>query len=317
MGGVRGAGSVASPPAAGAAQSLTPSLSVLPDAAVSSDAMGIIYRAFSAQNAAGASRRRVDVEGKLEQEKLHEQEEEDALARQRQAEGEKSKGFWDSVGGLFEDVSGDILHGRIADAFSDTKDDCVAAWNSPQFWKDIAAGAATIGKWAAIAATAAALSMTGAGAAAVVVLGAMAVSAAGSVVVQTRCLGKESDKIGLGMELGGAAVATVASAGVAAGSSGVNAGLATMSTAGNAVSGGANVVCGIADIRGGDFQKEAIDAAGDAQAARYHIQQMQREVAAIVDDLKDSEKTSRRVLESFQQAETTKAQTMIIATARV
>ena len=64
----------------------------------------------------------------------------DALRRAAANESDAGSGFFASLGKIVDDVVGDVLQGRFADAWSDFGGDAGAAIDSPKFWSDLENG---------------------------------------------------------------------------------------------------------------------------------------------------------------------------------
>jgi hypothetical protein len=80
-----------------------------------------------------------------------------------------------------------------------------------------------------------------------------------------------------------------------------------------ATSGGADVVAGGAHIRNGDFAAKAQDAAADAEGAKQRSERLDQLTTWIIDELKDSDKSHERAMQSVQGAMQTNDQTAVIA----
>jgi hypothetical protein len=265
------------------------------------DAMTMIYLLLNARastemtNAQG----QVGARQKTKDDAFKEQLE--ALRRAAEAEGEGSKGFFDSLVGLVEDVVTDLAKLDFAAAITDPLSDMEDMWNSPKFWQDLEAGAGFIAKAALIAGGIAATVAT-AGSAGLLVAGiALALSAGGTAVQETGCLDEvfgegTSRWIGLGMQATGGVIC-FASAGAAAGSW-VN----TVATATEVGGGTATVVTSGAHARVAKFQGDVVDAEGDAMAAQHRGEQMTRLVEWLIDGIRETEKSHQRAKETLGQA---------------
>jgi len=64
----------------------------------------------------------------------------EALRRAAANESDAGSGFFASLGKMVDDVVGDVLEGRFADAWSDLGGDAGAALDSPKFWSDLEKG---------------------------------------------------------------------------------------------------------------------------------------------------------------------------------
>ena len=222
----------------------------------------------------------------------------DAIRRAAEAEGEGSKGFFDSLVNLVSDVVTDLAKLDFAAAVTDPFSDLEDMWNSPKFWQDLEAGAGFIAKAALIAGGIAATAAT-AGSAGLVVAGiAIALSAGGTVVQETDCLDSvfgegTSQWIGLGMQLTGGAICY--------GNAGAGA-LSALTTATEAGSGAAKVVTSAAHVRVAKFQGDVVDAEADAMAAQHRSEQMTRLVEWLIDGIKETDKSHQRANETLGQA---------------
>jgi hypothetical protein len=257
---------------------------------------------------------------KLEQEKA-------AIQREKEACGDGSLGFFDTIGHVASTVFDDATDLRVMDIYTDTKDNLDAAWNSPNFWSDVESGATVVAEVAAIVgATAVSIVTFGAGTPllAVVVIG-VAMSAASMADSQFHVLeklGVNADiaaYVDLGLAVAGA-VLTFGAGLSASGGAAVSAGSQLISRLGTtAVMAGAyaKITQGGAHIQNGEFKAEAKDAEADGKAARFEIKRTQRIEQMLIQGLADNAKSSQRALETLQGAMTTKAQTVAIATMRV
>ena len=225
----------------------------------------------------------------------------EALRRAAAAQGEGSKGFFDSLVDLVADVVTDLANLDFAAAVTDPFSDLEDMWNSPKFWQDLEAGAGFIAKAALIAGGVAATAAT-AGSAGLVVAGiALALSAGGTVVQETECLdsvlGEGSSRwIGLGMQVTGGVIG-YANAGAAAGSA-----MNTIATATEVGGGAAKVVTGAAHARVAKFEGDVVDAEADAMAAQRRGEQMTRLVEWLIDGIRETDKSHQRAKETLGQA---------------
>ena len=291
------------------------------------DAMSAMYVLMSKRRDESSTASATKVEAnknergrKLEDEKL-------AIQHEKEASGDGSLGFFDTIGHLASNIVDDATDLRVMDVWTDTKDNLDAAWNSPNFWSDVESGATAIAEVAAVVGAAAVTGVTfGAGSPllAVVIIG-VAMSAASMADSQLHVLeklGASADTaayVDLGLALGGAAMtcgAGLASSGTAtvASSSQLIARIGTTATVAGAY---AQMAGGGAHIQNGMFQAEAKDAEADAKAARFAIARSQRVEQMLIQGLADSVKCSQRTLETLQGAMFTQAQTVAIATMRV
>ena len=251
----------------------------------------------------------------------------DALVKREQAES-SDHGFLSCVG----DILGDVAKASFGDlkAFSDLGSDCAQAWNSPQFWRDLASGAGSVlktlstvcaiavasavagpmgaayvidhpdsplTKACSIAGEAALTAATGGAASAVIVGVAVALSVAGSVVSESRCFGDASGLVGAGLDLGSGALGN---------GSGLGAAL-------QVAQGAATVVEGAATIRVAKFDGDAQDALADMKAGGLQSQKLERLVKFLLDDMKGVHESHQRALSSLKGAIETNSQTQLMA----
>ena len=232
--------------------------------------------------------------------KVDEKEEKKALADQQAAvakeqanQANQGRGFFSSIGHLVGDVTKDVTHvdpkGLAKDGVADVKE----AANSPAFWNDLEKGALFVAKVAAVAGSAVATTASFGTAGATIAGAAILLSVSGDVVSDTKCFGKDSDAIGVGLQLAGAATG-VTGAGVAALTTGVTAASKTALGIGmalTALGGGSEAVAGGAHIENQGFAATAQNAAADAQQAVNQNAELEQSVGWMVDDLKASDKT--------------------------
>jgi hypothetical protein len=265
------------------------------------DAMTMIYLLLNARASSDMSNAQAQVAARQTSKDEAFKQQLDAIRRAAEAEGEDSKGFFGSLVDLVADVVTDLVHldfvGAVTDPFSDMED----MWNSPNFWKDLEAGAGFIAKVALVAGGTAATVAT-AGSAGLVVAGiAVALSAGGTVVQETDCLDSvfgegASDVIGFGMQVGGGVVC-FAGAGSAAGTV-VN----TVATATEVGGSAATVVTSAAHARNAQFQGDVRDAEADALAAQQRGERMTRLIEWLIDGVRETDKSNARAKETLRQA---------------
>ncbi len=225
----------------------------------------------------------------------------DALRRAAEAQGEGSKGFFESLVDLVENVVVDLANFDFAAAITDPLGDLEDMWNSPKFWQDLEAGAGFIARAALIAGGIAATAAT-AGSAGPLVAGiALALSASGTIIQETGCLDsvvgeKAADWLGVGLQVSGSVVC-FASAG-AAGNSVVK----TLTTATEVGGGAATVVTSGAHARNAQLQGDVKDAEADALAAQRRGEQMTRLVEWLVDGIREIDKSHQRAKETLGEA---------------
>jgi hypothetical protein len=293
-----------------------------------SDLYALVSRQAACDMRSGESR----VTTKAAEHQAKVKEEMDALERQRKALGEGSKGFWDSIGGLFGDVGKDVAHARFADAVSDAKDDVTTMLKSPRFWNDIESNAGPFMKWglrasllmadlSLMSSGLAGEGVAGTGGGAVFVGGlAATLSIAGCVISETKCLGKSSSVVGGIMEGGGAALTTfgLGQAGALGGDIHI-ADEAIVATGQRQVAVGAFTFGAYwsSHAMNASFHAQADEAASDALDARHVQARVMRAMEEVLDTLKDSESSRRRAMESIGAAMTTNEQAQLTAAGRV
>lgn len=291
------------------------------------DAMSAIYMLLAKRRDENGTSGAARVETKKHEREHHLEMEKAAIQHEKDAEGDGSLGFFDTIGHLVSNIVDDATDLRVMDVFTDTKDNLSAAWDSPQFWSDVEIGAKVVGEAAAAVGAAAVTAVTlGAGGPllALVIIG-IAMSATSMVESETHFMEKMGVNanvaagISIGLAVGGAAL--TAGAGMASSTTAVassTAGLASrIGTAAAVTSGALQMTGGGAHIQTGMFQAEAKDAQGDVQAARYAIARSQRVQQMLIEGLVENAKSSQRTLVTLQGAITTQAQTVAIATMRV
>jgi hypothetical protein len=170
------------------------------------------------------------------------------------------------------------------------------------FWGKLKSAAGTIAKISAVVAGAAAVVASGGGAAFVVAVAAVALSAGGTVVRETKMLGKDSDKVGLGMEIAGAVLGLggsaagalqATSAATSSGSS-VIATVGTMAKATNAAATGTSAAAG---IRIADLHAAAEHARADVEDASFRMATHQRDTDFLLRTLAEAKEAEREALE--------------------
>lgn len=175
------------------------------------------------------------------------------------------------------------------------------------FWAKLKKVATTIAKVASLVASAAAVVCTaGTGAPFAVAVAGLVLSGGGMAVRELKLLGKDSDKIGMGMELCGAAVGLGGALGGAA--AGVQVASQTAKIADGVRTGALVVgaaaagVAGAATVKVAGYERDSGHAAADAEEASAHIAQHQLESRLVIEVLK-----SAKEAESDALAGTTKA----------
>ena len=143
------------------------------------DAMSALYATLSEarQNDVSAGESQV-AEDEMQQ--RNEEAQQRAAIQQEQAnQANSGGGFFSDIGHFLGDVTSDLAHGRIGDAFEDGGHDLEQAWDSPKFWSDLKTGLEDV----AMVAGATALVAGSAGAAGFAVAVGLATAAAGTAAV--------------------------------------------------------------------------------------------------------------------------------------
>jgi hypothetical protein len=243
----------------------------------------------------------------------------DAIARRAAAEAQSGDGFFSCISHFFDDVVSDLTSGKLDKALDDATKDVEAAWNSPAFWNDLEQGLLVVAKVAGAVGSAAATIATAGAAGGTVVAVALLLSAGGMAVSESGCLDSSLGKqwacgIGLGLELGGAALTWGASL---ASTSAATSSLKSLGDAGDvacATGGTASVGAGVAHMRVGDFQADAQEASADETAASQQNARLGRIVEEIIESMKEGEQSAERKGESIVSCEQTNDQTLAAAT---
>jgi hypothetical protein len=333
-----------------APRAIVPTLDALPsprDATASglNDAMSMLYALVAKDGQTQVESRKHEIDQHRHEREKALPDEKAAFDRQRKAEGEESTGFFGSIVKIVKDVVDDATHLRVADAVSDVKDDCEAAWNSPRFWHDLESGARSLLKGidtvialatavaldryddalviiehpdsdtarhyalaGKIALAVAATVATAGAATSVVALAAAAMSAGGEVVADTRFFGSASAYVALGLEVGGGVVALATG-----NASEAQKTLEALRGAEKMVEGSAMVVEGMAHARSADFDGDAESALADAKAAAHRAERIDRLVKQILTETKDVAKSHERALDAIRGAIETNNQTLLVA----
>jgi hypothetical protein len=188
--------------------------------------------------------------------------------------------------------------------------------NQGGFWHDLLSVAEDVAKVAGIvvgvaAVAAASVCTCGAAGVAAVVIAATLISA-GEVVSATGCLGKDSDYIGMGMEVVGSVITMGVASGALA-SDALTEVAHTVSTVAQVTGGAATVVAGASTIEVDHFQGETEDDAADLQQAIDAVGTQGRMIDDLLASLKDSEKSNQNALKLIAGADKTYGQAMILA----
>jgi hypothetical protein len=284
----------------GAASSLVPEPLPLTGPGID-DALGLLYAAMAQLRHAGLRVGVASVDSAHKAQQVAIAKEEEARKQEEANEASHGSGLFASIGRFLGDVSNDVVHLRLDSAVKDGASDVSHALNSPAFWSDLEQGALWVAKVAAVVGSAALTVATG-GAAAVTIAGAaLLVSVGGEVVARTKCFGKDSETIGLGMEIGGA----VAGLGTTflSSTATMGGGIAkALGTAANTVSAGATGVAGAAHIENAEFAARAQSAAADATEASHKERELQQVTSWVIDEMKADDKSRQRGLQATQGA---------------
>jgi hypothetical protein len=207
-------------------------------------------------------------------------------------------GFFGSIGKLVKDVGHDALHGRFDEAVGDGFRDVKAAVNSPHFWSDLEHGAKMVATVAAAVGGLAATVATAGAAGPIVVGAALALSAGGFAVSETHCLGKASAYVGLGMELGAAALslgsATATSSALAAKVA------SKIGLVASGVSAESTIVEGGAHLENTKYAARATEAQADVVAASNDVAKTARVTDWLLDNLSAAAKAERDTTSTLQ-----------------
>lgn len=340
-------------PSAGAAPPAEPA--PLPEPATASgeamnDAMSMIYELLAKDGEQQLSLRKGDVATKTFERKKALDEEKAAHDRERAANGDGSTGFFGSIGKIVKDVVDDATHLRVADCVSDVKDDTIAAWNSPKFWKDLETGAGAVFKGinTVFAVTAALATWQGNDAVDIIknpdsatarhwglVGKATLVLAAGTATALTAGTATPLliASVSVALSASGEAVAETRCLGSSSAYVGLGlevGGAATGMVAAapttnvdqivNAIrgaeavlEGSAKVVEGLAHARNGVFERDAENALADAKAAEHVKDRIDRLIRELLTETKDVQKSHERALGSLREAMQTNDQSLLVA----
>ncbi len=262
-----------------------------------SDSMAAIYalelqdrrsdeKSASAQVADDASRR---------EDALHQQLA--ALQREKSDSG-GGRGFFSCMGTLLKDLTIDTTTFDLNDLGKDMKSD-LGACDNPKFWSELESGA----KWVALAASAVATVFTCGAAGPLVVGAAILLSVGGFVVDQTQCFGKASTAIGVGMELGSAALTCGSGAASCA------------PTVASCVAGTATVASGAAHVEVTQYQAASLDDQATAEKAKQSAASLAQTQQWVVATLQQQTEANRAALLTLRSAMETNRQASLIVVA--
>jgi hypothetical protein len=188
-----------------------------------------------------------------------------------------------------------------------TERQAAAMRKSHGFWASLKKVASTVAKIAVVVAGAAAVVASGGAALPLAVgIAGVALSAGGAAVSELKLLGKDSEKIGMGLEIAGAVVGLGGSAAAALGVRAlVGTGSTVVKTIGtaaqvtNAAGTGASAAATIAIA---DYERDAGHAGADVQAAVFAIERGRRETKAIIESSEEGMAASRDALAATRGA---------------
>ncbi len=95
-----------------------------------------------------------------------------------------------------------------------------------------------------------------------------------------------------------------------------DAGEKIVTATGDAVKGAGEIGTGVATIVSTEYKADATDRATDAKQAQIQITHLERLTEWVIDGVKETDASHKRALQTLQEAITTKAQTLIIASAK-
>ena len=310
------------------------------------DALSLVYALIARQASNDLVAGEHDVNTHLMSKNYQHVKEKEAIKRAQDAES-SGDGFFGCVGKILGDSLKDAFEGRLDKELSDLKDNTVAAYESPAFWREVAVGATKVlktsetfiassvafgiagpagaayvvenpdspaAKTCAIAGEVALTVATGGGASALVLASALLLSIGGELIADTKCmdgaLGEGSSQwIGAGMEIGGTALA--GGAGNAGASLDKGARIAAGAT--TVARGSLQVSKGVAEVRVGHFDARAQDARADAKQAKVIAERIERWVEIALGDVKELKRSHERALASVQGAIQTNNQALVSA----
>lgn len=234
----------------GAANLLPPS--GIPTSADLNDSMAAMYSLELVDQGTDERTGVCQVECDRQQQVQVEQQQKQALDRQQSDSG--GRGMFSCLWQLIKDSSIDTIEWKVK-SFGDEMKRDFSACDNPKFWSDLEEAA----KWVALAASAVAAVFTCGAASALVVGIALAMSVGGMIVQKTHCLGKDSEAIGMGLQIAGAVV------GAAAGGGGSGQLVATIATC---VQASALATSGVAHVEVTHYQADCLDAQADGARAK-------------------------------------------------
>lgn len=284
------------------------------------DALGLLYMTMGQQRQSSmqSGESRVKSAEQTEQKALADQAA--AIKKEEANQANDGRGFFSSIGHLLGDVAKDVTHLNATGLVKDSVGDVKEAANSPAFWNDLEQGALVVAKVSAVVGSSVATAASLGAAGATIAGAAILLSVSGEVVSDTKCFGKDSAAIALGLQVGGMAAGLTGSAVGALASTALSAASKTAVGVGAAftgLGGEAEMVGGGAHIENAGFAANADGAAADAKEAMNHDTELERMVGWVIDDLKASDKASQHRQQSTADAIKIGDKTMAVAAATV
>lgn len=279
------------------------------------DAMSMMYELVAKQGNSAMASGEIGVDTQNREQETEAQNEATALKQQEADEAKLETGsLFGSICHIFDSVGTDLAHGRIEDIPGDVICGAVNTLDSPHLLQQLEDVAPQVAEYVGIAAAViggAALTAATCGAGAVVVAAVViALSASGMFVSTTKCLGKDSAYIGLGLEVASVVVSCGASSGMAADSA-----LQSASEVADAASGGADIAAGASTVETGHEQANIVDDSANVQQTMTTMNRTARIVADLVAGLKDAQQSNKSSLQILSGAAQTYDQTLTLASA--
>jgi hypothetical protein len=184
----------------------------------------------------------------------------------------------------------------------------VAERKASGFWAKFKKVACTIAKVASVVASVAAVACSGGAALPLAVgIAGVSLSAGGMAVRELKMLGKDSDKVGMWMEIGGACLglgtaAAAAVGGTAAVASGGSNAMRAVGTGATLTSAGATGASAAARLVIADHQHDADLAAVDREASQLATERLRQEATRIIESAGAGVEASKEALVATQKA---------------
>jgi hypothetical protein len=279
------------------------------------DAMSMMYELVSTQGQTAMSIGQVGVDAQNRQEQTQAQQEASALKQEEADEASLETGsLFGSICHIIDNVTGDLVHGRLLDAPEDAVTGVVNTLDSPKLFTQIEQVAPEVAEYVGVAVAivgAAALTAATCGAGGVVVAAVViALSASGMFVGATQCAGKDSAYIALGLDITGAVVSMGASSAMIA-----NGALQAATAAADGISGATDVIAGVSSIALGHQQADVVDDTANVQQSMQAMNRNARIVADLVAGLKNAQQSNKNALQVLAGAAQTYDQTLTLASA--